>query len=107
MDLISGVVTVTSVFLISTAIVARPLLSMNPAAGDDGDVNEPRVHRRARSALVPLLVGLFVGLADVFVTAQLPAVAFINLIIGAATVAVVYDVSRSRRNESGGETFRG
>jgi hypothetical protein len=97
MDLIAGVVVVTSVFLIATAIVARPLLTSALGNGGDAADIDLRVQRRARSALVPLLVGFFIGLADVFVTAQQPAVAFINLIVGAATVAIVYDTARTRR----------
>ena len=45
------------------------------------------------------------GLADVFVTAQQPAVAFVNLIIGAATVAIVYDTARTRRGSDRGEEW--
>jgi hypothetical protein len=97
MDLIGGVVVVTSVFLIATAVVARPLLTSALGNGEDATEIDQRVQRRARSAMVPLLVGLFVGLADVFVTAQQPAVAFVNLIVGAATVAIVYDTARNRR----------
>jgi hypothetical protein len=103
MDLIGGVVVVTSVFLVATAVVARPLLTSALGNDDNADVIDPRVQRRARSALVPLLVGLFVGLADVFVTAQQPAVAFVNLIVGAATIAIVYDAARTRRTNPSGE----
>jgi hypothetical protein len=105
MDLIGGVVVVTSVFLVATAVVARPLLTTALGNGEDAAEIDPRVQRRARSALVPLLVGLFVGLADVFVTAQQPAVAFVNLIVGAATVAIVYDTAKSRRTINAGEQW--
>jgi hypothetical protein len=105
MDLIGGVVVVTSVFLVATAIVARPLLTSALGNGDDAQVIDPRVQRRARSALVPLLVGFFVGLADVFVTAQQPAVAFINLVVGAAVVAIVYDTARVRHATGSGESW--
>jgi hypothetical protein len=105
MDLIGGVVVVTSVFLIATAVVARPLLTTALGNGEDANEIDPRLQRRARSALVPLLVGFFVGLADVFVTAQQPAVAFVNLVVGGAIIAVVYDTARVRQPTGSGETW--
>jgi hypothetical protein len=105
MDLIGGVVVVTSVFLVATAVVARPLLTSALGNGEDANNIDPRLQRRARSALVPLLVGLFVGLADVFVTAQQPAVAFVNLVIGGAIIAIVYDTGRVRQPTGSGETW--
>jgi hypothetical protein len=100
MDLIAGLVVVSSVFMVATAVVAHPLISSPPKENDDGEVAERKVQRRAKSALIPLLIGFFVGIADILVTAQLPAVAFVNLIIGAGVVAIVYDVSKPRRHGS-------
>jgi hypothetical protein len=101
MDLISGIAIVTAVFLIAIAIVAHSLARMPWPNGEAEDVQlEQVIHRRSRTTFVTLLIGFFVGLADVLVAAQLPVIAFLNVAVGAATIAILYSVSRQNRGES-------
>lgn len=103
-DLITGIVVVTGAFLLATAIVALSASRIPlPANQDEHDLVERVFHRRARATFVTLLIGFFVGLADVLVTAQLPIIAFLNVAVGAATVAILYSTSRSH---SDGENWR-
>lgn len=97
MDLISGIAVITAVFLVALAIVAHSL-ARYPWPADDSGLNqvEHLVQRRSRTTFVTLLVGFFVGLADVLVAAQLPVIAFLNVAVGAATIAILYSVSRRR-----------
>ena len=96
MDLIGGIVVITSVFMVGVALVAFRLVG-TAASGSDrhGQTVETALHRRGQVAVVPLLIGFFIGTSDVFVTAQLPAIAFVNLMIGAAVVGIL--VSGSSR----------
>jgi hypothetical protein len=91
MDLIGGLVITTSAFMVSAAIVSWRLIGSHTARGASDDVSpEHATTRLARIVIVPLLVGFFIGVADVFVTAQLPAVAFVNLLVGISTIAILY-----------------
>ena len=67
--------------------------SSRPKNGAAHQMIEHVLNRRSRTMIITLLIGYFVGIADVLVSAQLPAIAFINIVIGAGTIAVLYDVS--------------
>ncbi|HVC34522.1 MAG TPA: hypothetical protein VNL16_13505 [Chloroflexota bacterium] len=105
MDLITGIVVVTGAFLIATAIIAHAVARSpwpdNPAGRD---AVEQVVHGRSRTTYVALLIGFFIGLADVLVTAQLPVIAFLNVAVGAATVAILFGISQRHRGD--GEDWR-
>lgn len=95
MDLISGIVAVTGVFLIATAIVAHSAAHGPwPSGQNEPHLIDQVIHRRSQATFVTLLIGFFVGIADVLVTAQLPVIAFLNVAVGAATVAILYSASR-------------
>ncbi|HZW31944.1 MAG: hypothetical protein IRY83_01120 [Chloroflexi bacterium] len=83
MDLITGISGVTAAFLFSTALVALALTRAGAAA-------DPPAPGRTRVVFVSLLIGLFVGLADVLVAAGLPTIAFLNVIAGAAAIAILH-----------------
>lgn len=103
MDLIQGIVVITSAFLLAAAIVSHRLAGA-PWSNDDAKhrLIEQALQRRTRTAFITLLIGFFLGLADVFVTAQEPAIAFINLVIGAGTIGIVYSAaSRGFGSEEG------
>jgi hypothetical protein len=94
MDLIGGIVIITSVFMLAVAIVSHRLAGA-PWSNDDlkHRLIEQALQRRTRTAFITLLIGLVLGLVDVFVTAQLPEMAFVNLVIGAATIGIVYSAA--------------
>lgn len=100
MDLITGLATITSVFLLSVAIVSFRLVGVSARSDDPGSgTPDLTVQQLARVVVVPLLIGFFLGTADVFVTAQLPADAFVILLLGVSTIAILYGASRrSARN---------
>lgn len=101
MDLISGTVVLTSVFLLAVALASNWISRAPwPTDGAAHQMIEHVMNRRSRTMIITLLIGYFVGIADVLVSAQLPAIAFINIVIGAGTIAVLYDVSNRR---GGGE----
>lgn len=94
-DLISGIAVITAVFLIALAVVAHSLARFPwPAGGSEVDQVEDVIRRRSQTTFVTLLIGFFVGLANVLVAAQLPVIAFLNVAVGAATIAILYSVSR-------------
>jgi hypothetical protein len=96
MDLIGGIVVITSVFMVGVALVAFRLVGTAASGPDrEGHAVENALHRRGQLAVLPLLIGFFIGTSDVFVTAQLPAIAFVNLMIGAAVIGIL--VSGSSR----------
>ncbi len=95
MDLISGIAVITAVFLIALAVVAHSLARFPGPTGEPGnDQVEYLIRRRSQTTFVTLLIGFFVGLANVLVAAQLPVIAFLNVAVGAATIAILYTVSR-------------
>jgi len=100
MDLISGIAVVTGVFLIAIAIVAHSVARIPlPDNQTNHDLVEQFVNRRSRTTFATLLIGFFVGLADVLVAAQLPAIAFMNVVVGAAAIAILYSTSRRRHTD--------
>ncbi|HEX5417181.1 MAG TPA: hypothetical protein VFZ25_16065 [Chloroflexota bacterium] len=101
MDLIGGVVVVTAAFLLAAAVVGH-WLSTAPWEADPERHNivDLTVQRRSQTLFVTLLIAFFVGLADILVAAQLGVIAFINVIVGAATIGIVYSVSRTRRDRA-------
>jgi hypothetical protein len=104
MDLIGGIVIITSAFLLAAAIVSYRLAGA-PWSIDDTKhrLIEQALQRRTRTAFITLLIGFFLGLADIFVTAQLPAIAFINVAIGAGTIGIVYSTARRGFGSEEGE----
>jgi len=107
MDIISGTVVLTSVFLLATAFVGH-WIGRAPLPSSDAEdaIGEHAMFRRSRTMLITLLIGYFVGISDVLVSAQLPMIAVINLAIGIGTVAILYDVSQRRRSGGDEETWR-
>ena len=100
MDLISGIAIVTAFFLISIAIVAHSVARVPlPGADDNYNLIEQLVHRRSRTTFTTLLIGFFVGLADVLVAAGLPTIAFMNVVVGAAVVAILFSTSRHAQSD--------
>lgn len=99
MDLISGLAVVTAVFLIAIAIVAHAIAHLSLPGTADGDLVEHLAHRRSRTTFATLLIGFFVGLANILVAAQLPAIAFMNVVVGAAAVAILYGTDRRRSDD--------
>ncbi|HLH73224.1 MAG TPA: hypothetical protein VKX96_08060 [Chloroflexota bacterium] len=107
MDLIAGTVVLTSVFLLATAFVGHWIGRVPLPSSDAEDaIGEHAMFRRSRTLMITLLIGYFVGISDVLVSAQLPAIAVINLAIGAATVAILYDISQRRRSAGEEENWR-
>ncbi len=107
MDLIGGIVVVTSAFLIASAAVG--LRATGAPWPDDErrhDVVETALQQRLRPVFATLLIAYFLGIADLFVTAQLPAVAFVNLIVGAGALAVLVATPRQRPRPTDEETWR-
>jgi len=96
MDLISGIVVITSTFLVALALTAlfTGLASKEIVkTGKDGgignvDVLEWLVYSRVRLIFASLFVVYAVAMTDVFVIAQQPTLAFLNLVAGIALVAV-------------------
>lgn len=96
MDLISGIVVVSSTFLISLALAAlfTGLASKEIVkTGKDGgvrniDVLEWLVYSRARLIFASLFIVYAVAMTDIFVIAQQPTLAFLNLAAGIALVAM-------------------
>ncbi len=104
MDLITGIVVITGAFLLASALVALSVARMPwPANRDEHSLIERAFHHRTQATFVILLIGFFVGLADVLVTAQLPVIAFLNVVVGAATVGILFGTSRG---QSGDENWR-
>lgn len=101
MDLIGGIVVVTAAFLIAAAVVGH-WLSTAPWEADPQrhNVVDLTVQRRSQTLFVTLLIAFFVGLADILVAAQLGAIAFVNVLVGAATIAIIFSVSRPRRDRA-------
>ncbi|MGH2459968.1 MAG: hypothetical protein ACRDIY_14010, partial [Chloroflexota bacterium] len=80
MDLITGIVAITAAFLLATAIVALSATHLPwPTDPDHRQFVEGIFHHRSQATFVTLMIGFFVGLADVFVTAKLPVIAFLNV----------------------------
>jgi hypothetical protein len=107
MDLIGGISIVTAVFLLAAAIVSFRSVSA-PGPFDPAQIRTlDLIHdRRTRTAFTTLLIAFFVGLADVLVAAQLPAVAFVNVVIGGAAIAILYNESHRARSDSSDEQWR-
>ena len=98
MDLIGGIVVITAAFLIAAAVVGH-WVSNAPWDSDPEHhrVIDLTVQRRSQALFVTLMIAFFVGLADILVAAQLGAIAFVNVLVGAATIGIVFSVSRPRR----------
>lgn len=97
MDLITGIVVITAVFLVAIAVMAHAIARIPGSGGpDDPDFIERLIQRHAHATFVPLLIAFFVGLADILVTAKLPVIAFLNVAVGAATVAILFSTSQRR-----------
>lgn len=98
MDLISGIVVTTSIFLLSLALAAlfSGLASKEVVkTGKDGslrnvDALEWLVYSRARVIFASLFVVYTVAMTDIFVIAQQPTLAFLNLAAGIGLVAVQF-----------------
>jgi hypothetical protein len=103
-DLITGISGVTAAFLFSTALVALALARAGAAA--DPPRSAPPAPGRARVVFVSLLIGLFVGLADVLVAAGLPTIAFLNVIAGAAAIAILHGPWGTGQRELDEERWR-
>jgi hypothetical protein len=107
MDLIGGIAAITAVFLIAAAVVAHWVAGTPwSAEGMDHRLIEQIIQRRAQTTFVTLLIGFFVGIADVLVAAQLPAIAFLNVIVGGAAIVILYSVARQRRADKVEDTWR-
>lgn len=105
MDLIGGIVVVTAAFLVAAALVGH-WVSSAPWVDDPArhQVVDQTIQRRSQTMFATLLIGYFVGLADILVAAQLGAIAFANVLVGAATLAILFSVARQRARSSDRKT---
>lgn len=100
MDLISGIAIVTAFYLLALGVIAHALNRVSPLTGNAAAGQlEQMIHHPSRTTLVALLIGFFVGLADVLVAAQLAVIAFLNVAVGVATIAIIYSVSRHQPSD--------
>ncbi|HLH73602.1 MAG TPA: hypothetical protein VKX96_09990 [Chloroflexota bacterium] len=98
MNLIGGTVVLTSAFLLATTVVAQWAGSAYcPGPDADQAIDDRVLFRRTRTLMIALLIGYFAGLANLLVSAGLPAIAVVNLVIGIGTIAILYDASPERR----------
>jgi len=97
MDLIGGIVAISAAFLIAAAVVGH-WVSTAPweSEPERHRVVDLTVQRRSQALIVTLMIAFFVGLADILVAAGLGAIAFVNVLVGAATIGIVFSVSRPR-----------
>jgi hypothetical protein len=98
MNLIGGTVVLTSAFLLATTVVAQWAGSAYcPDPDADQAIDDRVLFRRTRTLMIALLIGYFAGLANLLVSAGLPAIAVVNLVIGIGTIVILYDASPERR----------
>lgn len=98
MNLIAGTVTLTSIFLVATSVVGH-WIGRQPLPDSDGDARLPdqAVFKRLRTLMIVILVGYFVSMANLLNSAGLLTIAAVNLVIGAATIVILWDSSADRR----------
>ena len=98
MNLIAGTVALTSAFLVATSVLGH-WVGRQPLPGNDGDdaIADRAMFKRARTLMVAILVGYFVGMANLLVSAGLLTIAAINLVVGTSAIVILWDASSDRR----------
>lgn len=102
MDLITGIAIVTAAFMISVGIIAHAVTG-TPRLGGSADPGprEPVLEGHLRALFSTLVIGFFVSLTDVLVSAGLLPIAAVNLVIGAGAVGILFAGDRRHGSDGG------